>query len=104
MKNFTKNSTINLERDIPFYKRREYLLSPFIIPIGVGFILYGIFLLIKRIFYWLMFSLSMPFLNSEWFCKQDFHKYRCQGEINGGWDKLYKCKICGKEKLVDQPD
>jgi len=102
MKNFVKNTTVNLERDIPFYKRREYLLSPFIIPIGVGFIIYGAFLLIKFIFYWFIFSLSIPFLNSEWFCKQGFHKYRFQEVTNVSiyqYDNLYRCKVCGKENI-----
>jgi len=99
MKNFVKNTTVNLESDIPFYKRREYLLSPFIIPIGIGFIIYGAFLLIKFIFYWFIFSLSIPFLNSEWFCKQGFHKYRFI-HITKNYNEIYGCRICKKEKII----
>lgn len=88
----------------PIWKCRELWVSPFVVFLIIGYILfaiaYGLIWLVK----WIIFSPIRPFTNSKWFCEQGFHRYRCVCDMNGGWDKLYKCNVCGKEKLVPQHD
>jgi len=95
-----KNKTKNKNKDIPFYERGEYIRSPFVIFIFLGYtvygILYGLIYVFKWAFKWLIFSWIRPFSNSEFFCKMGFHKYRKY--MIQEYYPAYKCVICHKTK------
>jgi hypothetical protein len=89
---------------IPFYKRHEWLNGPFVIIIGIGYILFAIVFIIIWLLKWIILSTIRPFINSTWFCKQGFHKYRKIGTRPSGYEITYNCKVCGKEKIVLDAD
>lgn len=99
MPGYTSKEMRKLNPDIPIWKRREALLSPLIIPIGIGYIifaiLYGIYWLIK----WTLLSWISPFIYSPLLCKMGFHKYRAK---HPGSD-YYECRICQKEIEISKP-
>ena len=105
------------EKDtLPFWKKREMLISPFIIPIGIGYaifyVLYALYFIIK----WILFAWISPFIYSPIFCKIGFHKYRaldeeryrcllCQNKIGVHKyraldEKRYRCLLCQKEYTI----
>jgi hypothetical protein len=100
MEDYTKETQSIKKSDVPLWKREELWKSPFAPLLVVGWIAsiisYGIFWLFK----WLLFSWMRPLSNSKFFCDQGFHKYRKICDRNGGWETLYRCKICNKEKIT----
>lgn len=93
LKGFTEKELKKLNPDIPIWKRREVLLSPLVIPIGVGYMIYFIFYAINWIIKWSLLSWIAPFIDWRYFCNIGFHKYRAKYPGS----ETYKCKICNKE-------
>jgi len=91
------------EKDIPFYERREYWHSPLaiflILGFGIAIIGYGLFFIFK----WILLTPIRPFTDVKWLCKDeiDLHKYRKIKENKWDAKTYYKCRICNKEKIVD---
>lgn len=88
------------EKDVPIWERRSAWRSPIALLLILGYIIfgisYGLFWFIK----WLLFSWIRPFSDSEWLCKQGFHKYGFVNSSHLSCYKNYKCRVCHKEKEV----
>lgn len=95
---FTDKEIKKKNPDVPIWKRREVLLSPLVIFVGLGYGLFGITVAIIWILKWILFSWMAPFVEWKWLCKIGLHKYRLQS--NGMHGRLYKCKICKNDMIV----
>ena len=73
---YSKKELKKLNPDIPVWKRKELIQSPFIIFIGLGYVFAGIFFAVFMIIRFLFLSPIRGFTDAKWLCKLGVHKMR----------------------------